>query len=403
MSAESYQFEAITAEGKIEKGSTQAISVDAVFTHITSAGMTPLKIEVCKKNRKLKGKGSRSVSLRDLSVFTYQFSILIKARIPISEGLRSIAEEETNDHLRTIILEVATSINAGSTITDAMMSFESTFGNVYIQSIRAAEESGNLVQVLAHLSEMLEREVEIRSQVRSALLYPISVVVMLCIATVFLLMVVVPRFATMFAARGVELPLPTRMLLGLSGFIMQSWWLIIPLFVFGAIFIRRFRHSKKGSIGLDRMLHRIPIVRQLLQSAALSRFGHVFGISLSSGIGMIDALEMSGRASGRPLLLRDAERMAEQVAQGRSLTDVLSSCPYMTGFVRRLLTAGEHSADLPAMCQIIARHYDRDVRYLAKNMSTLVEPFLVVTLAGVVLFVAIAIFLPMWNMMAVVG
>jgi len=201
----------------------------------------------------------------------------------------------------------------------------------------------------------------------------------------------------------VDLPLPTRALLSLSALIVQMWWVVIPAGAIIYLLSRRVRSSSTASLKVDRLLHRVPVVRSLLQSAALSRFAHVFGISLSSGLGLIDCLEMAGHASARPLLLRDASRMAEQVAQGGTLTNVMPACSYLTGFVRRLLSAGEQSADMPGMCQIIARHYDREVRYLAKNISTLIEPIMVVALASVVLFVALAIFLPMWNMMAVVG
>jgi len=328
---------------------------------------------------------------------------LIEARIPISEGLYSIAEEETNDRLRGVIEQVAASISAGSSITEAMEPYRDLFGDVYIQSLNAAEQSGNLVKVLNHLAEMLDREVEIRSQIRSALLYPVSVMTILGLAVVFLLMFVVPRFATMFQSRGVDLPVPTKVLLGISTFLTHGWWFLVPGLLIVIFSLVRLKGSSRASLKVDRFLNRIPILRTLLQAAALSRFAHVFGISLSSGLGLIDCLEMAGRASARPILLKDAMRMAEQVAQGGTLTNVLPSCPYMTGFVRRLISAGEQSADLPSMCQIIARHYDREVRYLAKNMSTLIEPVMVVALASIVLFVALSIFLPMWNMMAVMG
>lgn len=404
MSAIAFEFKALSPDGSVQKGVTQAASESAAFQQIISSGLTPIQIRLSHGRGRLSpGCGVRSIGLRELSVFTYQFSVLIEARIPIAEGLRSIANEESNEKLKSIIEQVAASISAGSSITEALGPFQSVFGEVYLQTIYAAEKSGNLVRVLNHLAEMLDREVEIRSQVRSALLYPISVMSMLVIAVLFLLMVVVPRFEEMFASRGVELPLPTRALLTLSGFTMQMWWIAIPVGAIIYVVSRRIRSSSTASLKVDRLLHRVPVVRSLLQSAALARFAHVFGISLSSGLGLIDCLEMAGRASARPLLLRDASRMAEQVAQGGTLTAVMPACPYLTGFVRRLLSAGEQSADLPGMCQIIARHYDREVRYLAKNVSTLIEPIMVVALASVVLFVALAIFLPMWNMMAVVG
>ena len=402
MTAICYQFEALGKNGAVQKGITQADSKDAAFAQIASSGLTPVSIREVKAKRSIFS-GKRKIALRELSIFTYQFSVLIEARIPISEGLYSIAEEETNDRLRVVIEQIAASISAGSSITEAMEPYRHLFGDVYIQSLHAAEQSGNLVKVLNHLAEMLDREVEIRSQIRSAMLYPISVMSILGLAVVFLLMFVVPRFATMFQLRGVELPVPTKILLGISTFLTQGWWFLLPGLAIIIFSLLRVKNSSSASLKVDSLLNRIPILRSLLQAAALSRFAHVFGISLSSGLSLIDCLEMAGRASARPILLKDAMRMAEQVAQGGTLTNVLPECQYMTGFVRRLISAGEQSADLPSMCQIIARHYDREVRYLAKNMSTLIEPIMVVALASIVLFVALSIFLPMWNMMAVMG
>ena len=227
MTAITFQFEALGKNGAKQKGVTQAVSKDAAFAQIASSGLTPVSIREVKARRSLLS-GQRKIGLRELSIFTYQFSVLIEARIPISEGLRSIAEEESNERFRTVIEQVAASISAGSTITEAMEPFHDLFGDVYIQSLNAAEQSGNLVKVLNHLAEMLDREVEIRSQIRSALLYPLSVITILGLAVVFLLMFVVPRFATMFESRGIELPLPTRILLGTSHFLTHGWWFLLP-------------------------------------------------------------------------------------------------------------------------------------------------------------------------------
>jgi type II secretory pathway component PulF len=149
---------------------------------------------------------------------------------------------------------------------------------------------------------------------------------------------------------------------------------------------------------LDGWLHRIPGLRLLLMGLAVSRFCNVFGLSLRSGLTLIDALEVSGRASGRPLLLADAQKMQEQVKHGGRLSDVMMRCSYLPGFARRLLTAGEEAAELSRMSEIVAKHYEREVSHLSKNVATIVEPILIAGLAGIVIIIALAIFLPMWNM-----
>ncbi len=402
MKTASYNYSGFSADGSTKQGTLQAVSNDDAYRRIQASGLTPISIKLASA-ASLRRKKSKKVSLRELSAFTHQFSILVEARIPISDGLRSIAEEESNPGLKWLVNDVASGIDAGNTITESVEKHRHVLGDVYIETLNAAEQSGNIVSVLARLAEMLEREVAMRSQVKSALLYPLCVVCALILAMIFLMIAVVPKFATMFESRGVALPLPTRLLVGMSHGIVSYWWIILLAGAGGYMLVRRFIRSSSGSSLIDGILSKIPGVSSILQAAALSRFAHVFGLSLSSGLGLIDCIEMSGRASGRSLLLRDSETMTAHISQGGRLMDVLKSCGYITPFARRLLSAGEQSAELPRMCEIIAKHYDQELQHLTKNIATLIEPIMVAGLAGIVLFVALSIFLPLWDMMNVMG
>lgn len=402
MSVTSYEFKALTSTGEVQRGITRAETWNEAFRKVSISGLTPVKIKKARIGR-FSGKLHRKISLRDLSLFTYQFSILMDARMPVAEGLRSIAEEETVVALRTMVLELAASIEAGSTITEAMLQYKHVFGDVYIETIHAAERSGNMVSVLLDLSRMLGREVERSSALRSAMIYPMCVIIALIAAVTFLMMFIVPRFAGMFSEREIPLPLATRLLLGMSGFLTSYWWILLPVIITTCMLFAHVSKLPQGRILLDRYLHKLPFIKTALQATALARFAHVLGLSMSSGLSLIDCIEMSGRSSGRPMLITDANKMAAQVAQGGSLAEVMSSCSYIPRFVRRLLLAGEQSAQIPRMCTIIAKHYDREVEYLTKNIATIIEPVLVIVLAGVVLFMALAIFLPMWNMMSLMG
>lgn len=400
MTALTYEFQAVDAAGRTRRGVTEARSWDEAYRRVSSSGLTPIAVREARRRRR---RTARRLSLRDVSQFTYQLSVLVEARIPIAEGLRSIAREEPSGPMAEMIEDIAASISAGSTITAAMSAYRSVFGDVYVETIHAAEKSGNLVRILSHLAEMLDREMETRAGLRSALMYPACVLAALVAAVVFLMVAVVPRFVTMFESRGLDLPLPTRVVMGISQGVTSYWWIIAGGIALSLFLWRRAARTAHGGRVLDRWLHRLPVIRRALQAAALARFAHVFGLSLSSGLSMMDGLEMGGRAAGRPLMLDDARRLAAQVSQGGRLAEVLGDCPYITGFARRLISAGEQSAELPEMCRIIARHYDRELAHVTRNISTLIEPVVVVTLAGVVLGLALAIFLPMWNSMAVAG
>jgi type II secretory pathway component PulF len=218
----------------------------------------------------------------------------------------------------------------------------------------------------------------------------------------FLLLFVVPRFASMFEARGLELPLPTQVLIAFSGLISGYWYLMLLGFgglVFGVRWGWRRPATREK---MDTALHRVPFLRSVLQGLAISRFARVLGITMRSGLSLLDALDMAGRASGRPLLEADARTLREQVKLGGRLSDVVQTCDYLPPFTRRMIAAGEEAAELHRMCDIVARHYEREVGYLTKNVATIIEPIMIMGLAGVVLIIALAIFLPLWNMGALI-
>ncbi|HWB19153.1 MAG TPA: type II secretion system F family protein [Phycisphaerales bacterium] len=389
-----YQYVAIDRQGVRTRGTIQAGSRNEAFRRVLATGVQPIEVTT---TTSLSIKRQR-VNLKDISHFTYQFAVLMEARIPIVDGLRSIAEQETKASLRSIIFDVARQIEAGKTVTESIMQHRQAFGDIYVETIRAAETTGNMIAVLNSLAEMLDRRYELNKNVKGAMMYPIVVISALLLAVTFLMIFVVPRFARMFSSRGVELPIPTQILIAVSSFV-HSWWPIIlggiiALFVF-------FRWGWNQPIWrarIDNSLHRVPYLREVLRGLAISRFTQVFGLSIRSGISLIDSLKMAGNASGRPLLQADAEKMCAQVNRGGRLSDVMRNCLYLPPFARRMLTAGEEAADMSKMCAVITRHYDREVTHLTKNVTTVIEPIMIVGLAGIVLIVALAIFLPMWNM-----
>lgn len=399
MSTLSFQYKAVDKAGAEKAGTIRAATRLDAFRQVAAQGLTPLTITA--QHTRVGGRGR--VKPKDIAHFTYQLSVLIGARIPIGEGLRTIAEQEPKGRFREVIMNIASRIDSGEQIAGAMDEYRPIFGDIYVETVRAAERSGNLVKVLEYLSEMLERSEENRSQIKSALMYPICVVSVLGLAVTFLIGFVIPKFAKLFEARGVELPIFTKIMVAIGDSVQGFWWAYLAAAA-GVVFgIKAMRRSAAGRATIDLALHRTPYIRKILVGVAVARFTRVFGLCVSSGLGLIEALEMAGRASGSSLLLRDVQRMVEQVRSGGRLSKVLVECAYLPGFARRMLAAGEESADLGRMCTIVTRQYERESAALAKNIATVVEPVLVVALAGVVLVVALSIFLPMWNMTALIG
>lgn len=398
MSAVAYRYRALDARGVSRKGTMVAVTAQEAYRKLTATGLTP--IEIAEPRRRSARRGA--VNPRDLAHFTSQLSTLMGARIPIASGLRSIAEQERDDRLRTVLTDLAARIESGEPVAEAMSAHTAVFGEVYVESIRAAERSGNMIKVLDHLAEMLEQQSESSRQVRGAFMYPACVAAVLAVGVTFLVVFVIPKFADMFAARGVQLPMLTRVLMAVGHSAQAYWWVYLGAIAAAVAGWRHARHSRAGRAALSRVLHALPVVRDLMLGLALARFARVFGLTLSSGLPMIECLSLAGRTSGSVPVERDVERLCEQVRHGGKLSEKFPECETFTPFAKRMLAAGEESAELPRMCAQVAAHFDRESRHLAKTASTLVEPLLVVMIAMVVLVVALAIFLPMWDMVSLV-
>lgn len=402
MAQAAFEYKAVDRSGISTHGVVRAATAQEAYRRIAAGGVTPTKISPARDDPE-RGPSRRwrsRVTPQDIAHFTYQLSVLLEARISVVDCFRSIADQEPNPAFRRVILDIAASVQAGKTITDAISAHRHLFGDVYVETIRAAEAGGNMIKVLAHLAEQVEDQTEMRRMIKGAMMYPATVIAALSLGTAFLVTFVVPKFATMFRSRGVKLPVLTEALDRVGSSVTSYWYVYLASAVLCWGIVNSASKSTKSRLLIDRCLHRIPHLGGVLTGLAVGRFSSVFGLCLSSGLGLIDTLEMAGKASGRPMLIEDTRLMVRQVKSGGKLGDVMQQCLYIPPFVKQLFRAGEESAELGRMCQIITRHYSRETKHLVKNASTIIEPVLIALLTGVVLMVALAIFLPMWNMVS---
>lgn len=405
MSVLTFQYRALLKDGSESRGVTTGASKADAFRQLVAKGLTPVAVWPVGQSsgRAVRGGSGGAIPKKELAHFTYQFGVLMAASITVGEALRSIAEQEKPGTLRHLIDDLGARVQSGETIAGAMEWHRAALGDVYVEAIRAAEKAGTLPAVLEHLSEMLERTLESQRQVRGALMYPLCVGAVLVSATAFLLAFVIPKFGAMFAKRGAALPVVTEVLLKVGQSLQSHWWLYLSVIAAAVLALRSMLQRPEGRLALDRAAHRVPYLQRILVALAISRFTRILGIGVASGLSLIESVELAGKASGRPSLEQEATRMADQVRSGATLTSASASTTYLTPFTRRMLAAGERSGDIPRMCAVVSRQYEREAADLAKNISTVIEPLLVVAIASVVLIVALAIFLPMWDSMKLVG
>lgn len=412
MSTMTFEYRAVDRAGSRKRGVVQAATQAEAFRKVSAMRLTPVRLAQAASGAASESDRPspmsallrpRRVGHKDLAHFTYQLGVLMSSRIPLGMGLTSIAEQEKDGPLSRVITDVARRIESGENVAAALEAHQEVFGEVYIQSIRAAERSGNLAKVMEYLSDMLERMQEMRGQARAALAYPVCVLAVLTLAMVFLVGFVVPKFAKMFASRNIDLPVFTQVLMSIGQAVQHYWYVYLVGAVVAVLATRKWMGTDSGRRVFEAAAHRIPTVGQILRGMALARFSRVLGLSLTSGLGLVEAIELAGKASGRARLKADAAEMARHVKTGGSLADSLRGCAYLTPFTRRMLAAGEQSGEVPRMCGVVARHYERESSLLSKSLSTVIEPLLIVGIAGVVLVVALAIFMPMWDMVRLVG
>ncbi len=395
----SYKYLALDDAGERVRGRIPAESEEEAIDQISAMGYTALKVGASSSFGD--GLFTKRITSHDIASLTREMSVLVEANIPIARGLHSIAEHEKNQELRDMVLDISMMIESGSKITDSFGKYKHVFGDVYVQTLKAAEKSGKLGTVMTHLSDMLDRNIETSQQVKRALAYPIIVLCFVALALGVITIFVVPKFATIFETNGVELPITTRVIRAMGVSMTMYWWLYIGM-VIGSVFalISAWKNDR-GRYAIEVFLHKLPYIGRMFTAVTTARFSRVMSISLDSGIDVIESMQVAGQATGRPVFIDECDGMCAQMRSGDSLEEVINECHGLPSFARRLLGAGKDSEELSRSGTIIARHYDRLSDHLAKNINTIVEPLMTIAMAGIVLLVALSVFLPMWQMVRI--
>ncbi len=399
MIAKKYKYTALDAGGRRTQGKVTAQSEQEAYRELSSQGLTPTKISAVGGSQSLLSRDA--IKLVDVAAFTRELSVLVEARIPLGRGLQSIAEHEKRPRHREMVMDLAVMIESGAKITDALTKYKDVFGEVYIETMRAAEKTGNLSEVTMHLADMLEKQIESGQQLKRALTYPVIVMAFVAFALSVIVIFVVPKFGKIFEANGVDLPLTTLVVQAIGDSVKAAWWgyaAALAGIIFGLVTAYR---NPRGRDVFERILLRIPHIGKIVVATTSARFSRVLSICVGSGLDLMEAVEIGGRATGRPLFIRECDSMSDRLRSGEMLADVIESSEYLPGFATRMLGAGKDSTELASASSVIARHYDREADHLSKNINTLIEPMMTIAMAGIVLLVALSVFLPMWQMIKV--
>jgi type II secretory pathway component PulF len=397
-----FKYRVRDRSGKAMTGTIDAPTIEMAGNHLYQTGYFPIAIEEKSASASLNlsdlWKRFQKVKLEEIIVFSQQLSTLYKAGLPLLSGLKALRDQTLNQRFKEILEEIGLQIEGGNTLFGAMSKYPDAFSVVYLNMIRAGETSGKLGESLDRFVTLADRELRSRQKVKEATRYPKIIIFSVIIAFVVLLAFVIPRFAQVFAQFKTTLPLPTRIMIGVNNLFQNYWYLIIPAFLFPPILLKRYIQTEKGRVFWDRLKTRIPGFGRLFVIAALSRFAHTFVMLNKSGIPILQTLEITSTTINNVVISQSIEEIGRQVREGSSLADAMRESGRFTPLVIQMVGVGETTGTLDEMLIRITEYYDIELENAIKKMTTYIEPALTLFMGIVVLFLALAVFLPWWNM-----
>ena len=395
-------YQAINENGDTVPGILDAESIEAANFMLISRNLIPSKIKAQNKpgdNSWLKAiLGTGIVKVMDLIMFTKQFHSMMVAGIPLLRILSILNDQTESRGLKDAISIIIQDINQGSSLSDALDKHPKIFSRLYCDMIKAGEMSGNVPIVLDRLIYIIEHEAKVKADIKSAFRYPLIVVVALGLAFIILLTFVIPQFAYSFSHAGITLPCPTKFDMLLYSFLSNYCYLIIAVILLIIFIMISYFKTSNGKFVRDSFLLELPIVGPVYKKAALSRFASIFAILQTSGVPIMQSLTILSATMGNEALTRSFDHIRERIKEGAGISAPLKSAKYFTPMMVDMVAIGEESGNIDEMMRAVARHYDDEVEYAIKGLSDAIGPILIVSLAAIVGFFALAIFMPMWDL-----
>lgn len=396
---EIYQWKGKNPRGRTVKGEMEAENSEQVRQSLVRRKLVPGKIK--KKPKDLFENVSflqPGVKESDVIIFARQFSTMIDAGLPLLQCLEILHTQQENPTFKKHLKKIKESVESGETFADALKKFPKDFNELFVNMVAAGEAGGILDVILGRLSSYMEKMAKLKKQVKGAMTYPIITIIVAIIVVGIILVFVIPVFEEMFASMESALPAPTLMVVALSDFVVANVLWILIGFAGAGFLIRRFYKTKKGRIFMDDMFLRLPVVGMLIRKVAVAKFTRTTSTMISSGVSILDALDIVGKTSGNKIVEFAIRDVKSGIAEGRSMADPLLESGVFPSMVCSMISVGESTGALDTMMEKIADFYDDEVDQAVKNLTDMIEPFMLVFLGVVVGGLVIAMYLPIFTM-----
>jgi len=397
-----YKYRALTENGKAREGMINTENADQVIEYLSQQGLIPITISpfIQRKTFSLRG-FFKKIDYENLILFTNNLLTMYRAGIPLLRALSIIQIGPTGSRFNLAIEQIRLELQSGKQLSQSMAQLDDLFPPVYVSCIAAGEESGKLEDILEELSSMLEQEMELMRQIKSGIRYPLMVITAIIAAFVVLISYVVPKFMAFYENFGAQLPLPTRLLIGISDFFAEYWAVMLAICI-GIIFaFKKLISVESGKLWVDRQLLRIPVFGELIIKGNIARFTIMFRILFKSGLPIIKSLEVLRDSVKNSMISLEIRKLGEFFQEGKDTALLSHQFEYFPELALQMIAIGLESGSLEKMLHEVGQHYSKEVQYTSRQLTSILEPILTLVLGIFVLILALAIFLPMWNLISV--
>ena len=391
-----WTYSARTVGGDIRRSEIDLPSKDHVIAYLRRQKLIPVTVREKPKDISLMQR--KKVKAREIVIFTRQFATMINAGLPLVQALDILARQTENAMLKKAVQDTLYDVEAGNTLADALSQHPKVFSQLYVNMVSAGESGGLLDTILLRLATFLEKSEQLARKVKGAMVYPAVVLGVAVIAIAILLLFVIPTFESVFASFNQTLPLPTRLVIGMSAILQGYWWAMAVGIVVAVLIFRRWVGTATGRLRFDRFMLRVPVLGSLVRKAAIARFTRTLGTMLSSGVTILDGLEITARTAGNRVIHDAVMESRTAIAGGKSIAEPLKETEVFPPMVTQMIHVGEETGDLDGMLSKIADFYDDEVDVAVENLLKVLEPALIVILGTVVGGMIVAMYLPIFGL-----
>jgi type IV pilus assembly protein PilC len=397
-----FSYSARSATGELQGGTIELANRDEVIGYLRRQRLVPVKVQEKQAGLAIPGM-QPGVTTRDIVIFTRQFATMINSGLPLVQSLDILSKQSENKTLRKCIEEVLYDVESGQTLADALRQHPKVFTQLYVNMVAAGEAGGILDTILLRLAVFLEKADALKRKIKGAMIYPGVILTVAAGAVAVLLIFVIPTFQTMFEQAGIQLPGPTQFVINLSEFMQNNWYLVLGGLIGAGVAIQRYYKTNNGQLVLDRLILRVPVLGPLQRKAAIARFTRTLGTLVSSGVSILDGLEITARTAGNRVLHDAIMESRSSIAGGDTISEPLRRSGVFPPMVVSMINVGEQTGGLDEMLSKIADFYDEEVDAAVEALLSAMEPIMIVFLGVIVGGMIVAMYLPIFDMMNAVG